>query len=93
MAYLSVSATLIWFIYKDGVSHWTSNLTSNNYPIFWVHSKWIKTNEKNYLIDGLIKYNHVLFKAGLTGEPVTLDVVPDYNNVIIKKPEVHIGKS
>jgi hypothetical protein len=44
----------------------------------------IKTTEENHFIHGLIKYNHVLFKAGLTGESVTPDVVPDDINIIIK---------
>jgi len=44
-----------------------------------------KPLKKNYLFDGLIKYNHVLFKVGLTGKPVALDVVPDDVNIIIKK--------
>ncbi|MCW8811618.1 MAG: hypothetical protein OQK64_11735 [Ignavibacteriaceae bacterium] len=33
MLYLPVSATLIWFISKDGVSYRTSNLISSNYPV------------------------------------------------------------
>ena len=44
----------------------------------------IKSTEKDYIIDGLIKYNHVLFKAGLTGEPIIPDVVPDDNNKVTK---------
>ena len=62
----------------------TSNLIFSNYPVVRVQSYRIKTTFENYFIDGLIKYNHVLFKAGLTGVPVTPDVVPDNINIITK---------
>ena len=64
--------------------HRTSNLISSNYPVVRAQYYWIKTTEKHYLVDGLIKYNHVLFKAGLTGKSVTPDVVPDDINIITK---------
>ena len=62
----------------------TSNIISSNYKVDRVKSYLIKTTFENYFIDGLIKYNHVIFKAGLTGVPVTPDVVPDNINIITK---------
>jgi len=52
--------------------------------IYVISIELLQTTEKDYLIDGLIKYNHVIFKPGLTGKSVTPDVVPDDNNIIIK---------